>query len=75
MTYAISYGYCLNTTRTVETLDAAIIVALTVIHNRPANPLWSYPMIVNLDRYDCDDGREISGLDEDERDRVMSAGL
>lgn len=74
MTFSISWGYCAENSVEAETIDAAIIVALTALHERPPGQ-WYPPRIVNLERYDCDDGRICDGLDEDERDRVMAAGL
>jgi len=77
MSYRVGWGYCAEIRAEVETLDAAIIVALTALHNdgRPWPRGWYPPIILNMDRYDVDDGRISSGLTADERDRVMAAGL
>ena len=81
MTYSVSWGYCAKVTRTVPTLDAAIVIALTVWHEYGGKlpRMCVPPRIANMDQIDADfDGesyRGFDGLDEDERDRVMAAGL
>jgi hypothetical protein len=81
MSYSVSWGYCAESGATVPTLDAAIIVALTVWHEYGGKmPRMSVPpRIANDDRVDGDwDGeryRFFDGLDDDERERLEMAGL